>query len=198
MIEAQELRRQCIHAATAVIPLLYHFFPDIGPLSGQQIIMILFFVIGGAYVLADYLRRKNEKIRAVFMWIVSPFIRNIENEKMTAASIIAISFFLVLLIFPAHIAVPACMLLSIADAASGIVGRWIGKHTWYKQYTIEGTLAFILAGLLLFLIGFPYIPLWKALLVVTFCALLEVLLSHLNDNVVIPLSAAVMLLMLEV
>lgn len=187
-----------IHAATVIIPLLYHFFPDIGPLSGQQIIMILFFLIGGAFVLADYLRRKNEKVRAVFMWVVSPFIRDIEHEKMTAASSIAISFFLVLLLFPAHIAVPACMLLSIADATSGIVGRWIGKNTWYKNFTIEGSLAFILAGLLLLTIGFPYIPLWKALLVVSICALLEGLLSHLNDNYVIPLSAAMMLLMLEV
>ena len=198
MLDRQELRRQLIHAATAFIPLLYLFFPDIGPLSGQQWVMILFLVFGGTYVLADYLRRRNEKIRRIFMWIVSPFMREVESSKMTAASNIAISFFLVLLLFPPQIAVPACLLLSIADAASGIAGRWIGKHTWYKNYTIEGTLAFILAGLLLFLIAFPYIAVWKAVLVVVFCALFEVLLSHLNDNYVIPISAALMLMMLEV
>jgi dolichol kinase len=198
MLNQQELRRQLIHAATALIPLLYLFFPDIGPLSGQQWVMILFLIFGGTYVLADYLRRHNETIRRIFMWIVSPFIREVESRKMTAASNIAMSFFLVLLIFPPQIAVPACLLLSIADAASGIVGRWIGKHKWYKDYTIEGTLAFILAGLLLFLIAFPYIAVWKAVLVVAFCALFEVLLSHLNDNFVIPISAAIMLMMLEV
>jgi dolichol kinase len=198
MIEKREIRRQFLHAATALIPLLYYFFPDIGPLSGQQCVMILFLVFGGLFVFADYFRRKNAFIRKAFLWFASPFIRDIEEKKMTAASTIAMSFFAVLLLFPAHIAVPACLLLSIGDAASGIIGRLYGRHYWFKQFSIEGSLAFILAGLLLFTLGFPYIPLWKSILVVTLCALFEGLLSHLNDNFVIPVAAASMLLMLEV
>jgi dolichol kinase len=198
MLTAQERRRQLIHIATAIIPLLYYFFPDIGPLTGQQWVMIMFIVFGGLFVFADYFRRHSEFIKKAFMFFVSPFIRDIEENKMTSASNIGITFFLVLAIFPIEISVPACMLLSIGDSASGIFGRWIGKHTWFKHYTIEGTLAFIIAGLLMFIIGFSYIPIWKALIVVVFCALFEALLSHFDDNVVIPISAAVMLMMLEV
>ncbi|MDZ7821000.1 MAG: hypothetical protein U5N26_03815 [Candidatus Marinimicrobia bacterium] len=198
MIDRKELRRQLMHTSTVFIPLLYYFFPDIGPLSGQQWVMILFLVFGGAFVLGDYFRRKNATVKKVFMLIVSPFLRDIENDKMTSASTIAISFFLVLLIFPVRIAVPACMLLSIADSASGIAGRWVGKHPWFKHYTVEGTLAFIAAGFLLFVIGFPYIAVWKALLVVVLCAFFEALLDVFDDNVVIPAAGALMLMMLEV
>jgi len=198
MLTAQEFRRQLIHAATALIPLLYYFFPDIGPLTGQQWVLILFIVFGGLFVFADYFRRHSEFVKKAFVFFVSPFIRDIEEEKMTAASHIGITFFLILAIFPIEISVPACMLLSIGDSASSIVGQWIGKHTWFKHYTIEGTLAFIIAGLLMFIIGFSNIPIWKAAIVVVFCALFEALLSHFDDNVVIPVAAAVMLMMLEI
>ncbi|MEA2077558.1 MAG: hypothetical protein U9O95_06020 [Candidatus Marinimicrobia bacterium] len=198
MLTAQELRRQLIHVATAIIPLLYYFFPDIGPLSGQQWVMILFIIFGGLFVFADYFRRYNRFVKKAFLFFVSPFIRDVEDKKMTAASHIAITFFLIFAIFPIEISVPACMLLSIADSASGIVGQWIGKHIWFKHYTIEGTLAFIIAGLAMFLIGFSYIPIWKALIVVVFCALFEVFLDHFDDNVVIPIAAAVLLMMLEI
>ena len=67
-----------------------------------------------------------------------------------------------------------------------------------KHYTIEGTLAFIIAGLAMFLIGFSYIPIWKALIVVVLCGLFEALMSHFDDNVVIPIAAAVLLMMLEI
>lgn len=198
MLTGQELRRQLIHTATAIIPLLYYFFPDIGPLTGQQWVMILFIVFGGLFVFADYFRRHNEFIKKVFMFFVSPFIRDVEEDKMTAASHIAITFFLIFAIFPIEISVPACMLLSIGDSASGIFGQWIGKHKWFKNYTIEGTLAFVIAGLAMFLIGFSYIPIWKALIVVVLCGLFEALMSHFDDNVVIPIAAAVLLMMLEV
>ena len=198
MLKAQELRRQLMHVATAIIPLLYYFFPDIGPLTGQQWVMILFIVFGGLFVFADYFRRHSDFIRKVFMFFVGPFIRDVEENKMTSASRIAITFFLILAIFPIEISVPACMLLSIGDSASGIFGRWLGKHTWFKHYTIEGTLAFIIAGLLMFIIGFSYIPIWKALIVVVFCALFEGLMSHFDDNVVIPIAAAALMMMLEI
>ncbi|MBN2781346.1 MAG: hypothetical protein JXR21_05230 [Candidatus Marinimicrobia bacterium] len=198
MLTRQELRRQLIHLCTALIPLLYYFFPDLGPLSGHQWVILLFIVFGGLYVFADYFRRRSLFIRKVFLWFVSPFIREIEDHKMTAASRIAITFFLILLIFPETISVPACMLLSVGDAASGIFGRWLGKHTWYKHYTIEGSLAFIFFGLLLFTLAFPYIPVWKSALVVSFCALFEGLFDHFDDNIVIPIAAAAMLMMLGV
>ena len=198
MLTKQELRRQLLHTATAIIPLLYYFFPNIGPLTGQQWVMILFIVFGGLFVFADYFRRHSQFIRKAFMLFVSPFIRDVEDDKMTSASRIAITFFLILAIFPIEISVPACMLLSIGDSASGIFGRWLGKHTWFKHYTIEGTLAFIIAGLLMFIIGFSYIPIWKALIVVVFCALFEGLMSHFDDNVVIPIAAAVLMMMLEI
>ncbi len=198
MLSQLELRRQIIHAATAIIPLLYWFFPDIGPLSGRQIVLILFAIFGGLFIFADYYRRRNETVKKAFLFLVSPFIRKVEEEKMTNASHIGITFFLVLLIFPKNISVPACMLLSVADSASGIVGRLWGKHTWFKNYTYAGSLAFIIAGLLLYYFAFPYIIFWKAALVVAMCALFEGLLSHLDDNVVIPIAAAMMLMMLEV
>ena len=103
MLTAQEFRRQLIHAATALIPLLYYFFPDIGPLTGQQWVLILFIVFGGLFVFADYFRRHSEFVKKAFVFFVSPFIRDIEEEKMTAASHIGITFFLILAIFPIEI-----------------------------------------------------------------------------------------------
>lgn len=198
MLTKLELRRQLIHAATAIIPLLYYFFPDVGRLNGQQCVMIMFLVFGGLFVFADFYRRYNETVKKIFLFFTAPFIRDIEEEDMTNASHIAMVFFLIFLIFPMKISVPACMLLSVADSASGLFGRMWGKGTWFKDYTYVGSLAFIITGLLLYYFAFPYIALWKAALVVSMCALFEGLLSHFDDNVVIPIAAAMMLTMLEI
>lgn len=198
MITQTELRRQLLHAATAIIPILYYFFPDIGPLTGQQWVMIMFVVFGGLFVFADYFRRHNDFIKKAFLFFTALFIRDVEEDKMTAASHIAITFFLVLLIFPIEISVPACMLLSVSDSASGIFGRMWGKKTWFKHYSYVGSIAFIIAGLLLYIFAFPYIDIWKSILVVVMCAFFEGIMSHFDDNVVIPIAAAIMLMMLEV
>jgi len=187
-----------VHAATAIIPLLYYFFPDIEPFTGKQCVNIMFIVFGGLFVFADYFRRYNVFIKKVFLFFTAPFIRDTEESKMTAASRIAIVFFLIFQIFPMKIAVPACLLLSVADSASGLFGRMWGKKTWFKHFTYVGTAAFVIAGSLLYIFAFSYIGIWKSVLVVVMCALFEGIMSHFDDNVVIPIAAAVMLMMLEV
>lgn len=198
MISKEEIRRKSLHLVTALIPLFYYFMIDIGPLTGHQIVMILFAVFGGFFVLVDYFRRNNSHLDKLFKKIAGPFMREAEDEKFTGASLIAMTFFFVLIAFPESIAVPACLLLSVADAASAIVGQNWGKHKWYKQYTLEGTAAFIISGLALYLIAFPYIPIWQSCVTVVATAILEVLWNHFDDNILIPIAAASFLMMLGV
>lgn len=75
-------------------------------------------------------------------------------------------------------------LLSVADAVSTVVGmRGTRKLFYNKKKTLEGTLAFFLAGLPAFIfIGPPAIAL-SAL-----CALVESLPLRLDDNATVPLA----------
>lgn len=198
MISKEEVRRKSLHLVTAFIPLFYYFMIDIGPLTGHEIVLILFAIFGGIFVLIDYLRRNNQRLDRLFRKVAGPFMREKEATKFTGASLIAMTFFFVLIAFPESIAVPACLLLSVADAASAIVGQSWGKHTWYKHYTLEGTAAFIVSGLALYLIAFPYIPIWQSCVTVVATAIMEVLWNHFDDNILIPIAAASFLMMLGV
>jgi len=183
-----EIHRKGIHIASAAIPLSSYFLP-------KETLIFLLSLATILFVSIDYVRRFLPGLQLFFGWIAGYAMREAEeqNQRITGASWVLIGYLTVLILFPLNIAVPAMLLLAWCDSAAALVGQSWGKHRWYKNYTLEGTLAFILIGMAIFIIGFPEFPYWQVLIVVVLTAFGETLVSFLDDNLFIPLFSASLL-----
>ena len=194
-MKRNETNRKLSHVFSALIPfaflMIFKYF-------GENIfnIMLLIFGIGTIlFLIIDLLRRYSNMLQRVFVFLSSHSMRDaeIENKQLTGASWLLISFYLIFYIFPLEYAVPSCIILSFSDTASAIIGINFGKHKWYKQYSIEGSIAFIVVGLLVLFIFLPEINFWLALLIVTIAAIGEGVIPIIDDNISIPFICATML-----
>jgi dolichol kinase len=89
--------------------------------------------------------------------------------------------------FPGEgIAVAAILVLSVADPAASVVGRLWGRHRLGKG-TLEGTLTFFAVAVAVL---FPFVGIPAAIPVAAFVALIEVLPTGLDDNLLIPVATA--------
>ena len=85
--------------------------------------------------------------------------------------------------------------MMLGDTAAALIGRRFGKHRFFNGKSLEGTLAFVLTGLAVVLIGFavfayPWQVLLGGVLGVGAAAVLELFNCelHLDDNLSIPLA----------
>jgi len=95
-------------------------------------------------------------------------------------------------LFPAEVAVPALLVLALADPTAGTLGRLYGRHK-IGAGSVEGSLAFFVVASLVLLVtvgGFA------AVLVAGAVTVVEATPWRLDDNLSVPLSAGLLLLLL--
>ena len=194
-MKRNETNRKLSHVFSALIPfaflMIFKYFDE-----NIFNIMLLIFGIGTIlFLIIDLLRRYSNMLQRVFVFLSSHSMRDaeIENKQLTGASWLLISFYLIFYIFPLEYAVPSCIILSFSDTASAIIGINFGKHKWYKQFSIEGSIAFIVVGLLVLFIFLPEINFWLALLIVTTATIGESIIPIIDDNISIPFICVTML-----
>jgi dolichol kinase len=98
---------------------------------------------------------------------------------------IGIIITLCLFYFNQNIANAAILILLFGDAASTVIGKKFGRIKWPFQLekTIEGSLAFLLVGVMVAITQVPFIP---AIVGSAAGALIEVY-SPIDDNIPIPI-----------
>lgn len=200
-----EPERKSLHILSGIIPLSIYIMPEWFGFSSwfgctsRQIVLLILGSFAVPFIILDVGRRFIPAFRPVFQWIAGHSMRYEEeiHYKITGASWQFISFWVVIWFFKPDYAVPACLLLSVSDAAAALVGKKWGKRYWFNDHTLIGTSAFIISGLLIFIIGYPHLVFWKVILVVVTTALAESLLYRINDNFTVPLISAIMLYVLN-
>ncbi|HDT12590.1 MAG TPA: hypothetical protein ENO01_02915, partial [Candidatus Marinimicrobia bacterium] len=196
-----EPERKSLHILSGIIPLSIYIMPEWFGFSSwfgftsRQIVLLILGSFAVPFIILDVGRRFIPAFRPVFQGIAGHSMRYEEeiHYKITGASWQFISFWVVIWFFKPDYAVPACLLLSVSDAAAALVGKKWGKRYWFNDHTLIGTSAFIISGLLIFIIGYPHLVFWKVILVVVTTALAESLLYRINDNFTVPLISAIML-----
>jgi len=194
-MKKNEINRKIIHVFSALIPFtLLMIYQYLGP-NIFNILLSIYGVFAIIFVAIDYLRRYFKIFQKILMFISSHSMRDseIDNQRLTGASWLLIAFYLVLYIFPIEYAVPSCIILSFSDTIAAIIGLNFGKHKWYRQYSIEGSVAFIIVGLLVMFIFLPNINFWLALLILTTATIGEGIIPIIDDNLSIPFICATML-----
>ena len=76
--------------------------------------------------------------------------------------------------------------LNISDAFGALVGRTWGRHFYMEGRSIEGSLAFVVSGLLIVLLV-PDVDLRIGIPGLLVACLMEIFVDGKNDNLAIPL-----------
>ncbi|NQV38576.1 MAG: hypothetical protein HQ509_11305 [Candidatus Marinimicrobia bacterium] len=112
------------------------------------------------------------------------------DGRLTGATWTFISVVIVGAIFPKDITILALLFLNIGDPVAAIIGMKFGKTKLFGK-TLEGTLAGIAACIIVAL-PFSTIPLWSRIFTSVWTMLMELLPWPIDDNIIIPISAASM------
>ena len=177
-----EVYRKMIHFGSAVFPISYYY-----SLSREQMLWLL----GGLsalFLFGELLRMNVGLFKRFFKLILSAVVRESEDHTITGATTVFIAGFLTVLIFERPVAIFAMLILSLADATAALIGRKWGNHSLFEK-TVEGTMTFLIVALALaFLL--PDLPRAGAVAAAGIATVAEVLPSPIDDNLIVPLSAA--------
>jgi dolichol kinase len=191
---SQEILRKATHIGALVIPVGYWI---LGPSRLEMLgVMVPITII---FILFDIGRLRGwliwEKIAAP---LFDGMIRNHERADFTGATYILLTTCATVAMFPKPIAVAALTFIIVGDTLAALVGRRWGRHKWFGQKSIEGSLA-CLAGLIVVAHITPGLPLAVGLIGAAVATLVEAMPLHIDDNVTVPiLSGIVMLLVWNV
>ena len=185
-----ELGRKTLHLLALVIPLGMW---TLGTPLALYVLALGAAVAAGADVLRAYSGPFNDWIR----WIFGPLMRTEElpavgtGVTFNGATCVLVGAALLTLIFPLRVAVPVLTMTMLADAAAALVGRRVGRHPWGAlSVTVEGTGAFVATGLGVMAL-FPALAFGPAAAGVLVAAVVEALPLPVNDNIRVPLVAAI-------
>lgn len=185
-----ELARKAIHYLATLIPLTYYFLLD---RSTMITVMAVCFVI---ILIGEHLRMRRPAFRRLYLKIFGWMIRPYEYENhLTGATYVFLGALLVASLFPKEIAVIALLFLTVGDPSACLVGLSIGRIRLIGNKTLEGTLAFILAGLLA-TFWIPGVPFLIKIIGVTIACLVELIPWKVDDNWLIPTVSALCMYLL--
>ena len=184
-----EVKRKALHLAALVVPAL------MVALGKPEALYVL--VPGAAVAIAcDVLRAYSPPFRRWIRYVFGPLMRAEEwtpvggGVILNGATGVLVGAALLTWIVPIRLAVPVFVMFMIADAAAALVGRRLGRHPWPgRPHTVEGSLAFVATGLAVWAC-FPSVSFVVGVLGVLAAATAEALPLPLNDNIRVPLVAA--------
>ena len=154
-------------------------------------VVILGVLLAFALIL-DALRLFDPKLNVLFFQAFSPLASPREARKIASSTWYALSVFLVLLLFPKPYAMAGILVLAWADPAASVVGQRWGRIPFLAG-TVRGTTTFLFVALCALLLFVP----WKmALATAVVSALVEAAPTNLDDNLIVPITVAGVLLLI--
>jgi len=178
-----EIVRRMVHASGTAVPLAYLFVPQVEWYHVQALL------VGGlAVALALELVRL---VVGLDWWIYEKLTREYEQDNLAGYFLAVFSMAVVALAFDPTIAVPAILMLTIADPVSGLLGS--GELRTAKDVTVLLT-TFAVATLL----AVPFVPATAAVLGGVAATVADgvkpVIRGYvIDDNLSIPLASAVVM-----
>lgn len=185
-------KRNLLHASTGVFGTLTVLFC---PTWVPQLIAGTVFTMAWTF---EFTRRRSEAWNDALMAFFGPVAHAHEAHRVNSASWYAIALVVLAWLDRPEITVLALLTLAFGDPAAAIVGRAFGRVRLLHGRSLEGLLAFVATA---FLVGFPVLRFAAPDLTVPHAALAtfaaatagavaELLSRRVDDNLTIPLAAA--------
>ncbi|MFZ4592597.1 MAG: diacylglycerol/polyprenol kinase family protein, partial [Ignavibacteria bacterium] len=141
-----ELYRKLIHLFSTVIPVIYCYTTREFMLALIGTGTILMIVLD---VLKAYTSTFENLYNKVFNVILREDEKNFKRNLFTGGTYYAIGIFLSVLLFPKEVAVFSILVMIWCDTMAALIGKKFGKKKLIGNKTIEGSVAFVLTGVLL-------------------------------------------------
>ena len=177
----QELGRKIIHLGILFVLIGYAVISD------QFSTQLALFVLTGlliAFFIMEYLRLEMNWTPRIVAW----FIRPKESNRVSAVIFFLSATIITLAVFDFRIAMAALLMATFGDMAAALIGTRYGSTLFFRDKTVAGSVAELAVNLL---VGFLVLNNVYVILVMAFGATMaEILVSELDDNLVVPVVAA--------
>ena len=185
--------------AASIIPLT-------GLAVGYDYALGMAIVGTGALVSGEMARFFNPRVNTWFIEWLGMLLKPGEEKKITAATYLAVTSLVVLLLFELEIASLALLFLAFGDPLAGLVGKRFGRLRWNRWFkkgmasasgkSLEGASAFLVASLSIATLLWTkdiYVTLWPAAVGAAVATIVEFLPIPLEDNATVPLASALVM-----
>lgn len=191
-----ELLRKAVHIPALIIPAGMLILERTQSILALGVICI---IAVGLDLLRFRLKFLNLWLQKIFGLLMRPEEKSGPEGKvvLNGASWALVSAFLLILIFPVHVAAASFSIFLVGDAAAALAGRRFGRIKWGRgSKTLEGSLAFLVSAIIV-LPMIPDVKFWIGVAACLGASLAEALPGPFNDNLRVPLSAAGIMVFLE-
>ena len=183
-----EKTRKGFHLFGLIIPLGYLLHPN----PAQARALLVAGMIFGVTI--DVWRLAEPRLRSFAHSLLGALMRPEEKSDLLGSTCLLIASVLTVFVFSKPVAVAALCLLVGGDTAAALVGKRFGRIRIFGRKTLEGTLAFVGAGLALNFAVSLLAPELTPLMVITGAvvgALVEAVPFPIDDNFAIPIVSGV-------
>lgn len=195
-----ELGRKSIHLSSLGIPAVYL---NIDHVTGIGILLAMTLVS----LVIDVARYYHTPTRLLLTRLVGPLLRAHEADQgkftLTGATWVLIAATLTLGAFPTIVGVTAFTVLIVSDTSAALLGRRFGRRPFLDK-SLVGTVAFAISGMavvvfygLLYQMPMAYLAWGAVASVVSSVVEAGSVRLHMDDNITIPFSFAVTLMLGE-
>jgi dolichol kinase len=181
-----EVARKALHLIALVIPVT-------SLLIGRPYAIGLLVPLAIIAVSADVIRARSHVLNGFITKYLGFMMRPSETPGvgspvvLNGATCVLLSAAILAILFPLRIGMTAFIVFMISDAAAALVGRRMGRIRWPgSRRTIEGSIAFVITGTLLYVAWIGTLH-WAILAVVIIGAIAEAVPRPFNDNIRVPL-----------
>lgn len=190
---AQELWRKATHIGALVIPGSYYL---LGLDKAQMLSVMIPFAL--LMIIVDISRLRQWSFWNQFASrIAGKMVRGHEAAgDFTGATYILLSVCFTVALFSKPIAVAALAFIIVGDTLAALVGRKLGRHSWFGRKTVEGSLA-CLAGTIVVAFLAPELALPVSLFGALVAAVVETLSITIDDNISVPIVSGVAMTLLS-
>ena len=181
----REIQRKYIHFSSAIIPIVILII-------GKEKSLAILGIVTPIFIVFDFLKSRISLFDKLYHTFFGLITREEEFKSLTGASFVLFGCLITLMMFPLHSAVFGMLVMSLCDSIAAIIGKSKGKVSLFGK-TLEGTIGFVLTGLILVLI-LPFVSPLLGILAVISASIIELLpYPKINDNFSIPIVSAAIL-----
>ena len=184
-----EFLRKIIHLFDSIIPLSLLFIE-------RETLLYILLPITITFTFLDILRHYIETLGKIYYYFFNRVTREIEKKKnnVTGATYYLVGCLITVYFFTdTSIIISSLLIMSISDSFAALIGVRYGTTKIYNNKSLEGSFAFLVCTYIILLIFFN-INIFLLLFISVIITLVELFSFYrLNDNLTIPISAALLL-----
>ena len=184
-----EFLRKIIHLFDSIIPLSLLFIE-------RETLLYILLPITITFTFLDILRHYIVTLGKIYYYFFNRVTREIEKKKnnVTGATYYLLGCLITVYFFTdTSIIISSLLIMSISDSFAALIGVRYGITKIYNNKSLEGSFAFLVSTFIILLIFFD-INIFLLLFISVIITLVELFSFYrLNDNLTIPISAALLL-----